>query len=175
MVMLKGWFSRPGSGSLFFFAGKVWPCPASGAWVAPKTCDLQVVASCMFLHVAAKHPSLRSGKRYFLSGSDHAAFLNFSYSQDFSASGTKSVPAVRSTLSNRWCTNIPTWMPKFRRRGSTKFMSGIWGIRLKWPGKWMNGAEPDKWLYEPIGRHVRRIVLPAVVTFAIAALSLRRL
>ena len=40
------------------------------------------------------------GERSFLSGSDHAAFLNFSYSQDFSASGTKSVPAVRSTLSN---------------------------------------------------------------------------
>ena len=42
-------------------------------------------------------------------------------------------------------------------------------------GQMMNGAASDKWLYEPIGRRVRRIVLPAVVMFAIAALSLRRL
>ena len=57
------------------FCSYVIPCPASGALVAPKTCDLQVVASRTFLHVAAGHPSLRSGERYFLSGSDHAAGL----------------------------------------------------------------------------------------------------
>lgn len=54
-------------------------------------------------------------------------------------------------------------------------MPVTWRIWLSRPDKWMNGAESDKWLYEPIGRRVRRIVLPAVVTFAIAALSLRRL
>ena len=57
------------------FCSYVIPCPACGALVAPKTCDLQVVASPPFLHVAAGHPSLRSGERYFLSGSDHAAGL----------------------------------------------------------------------------------------------------
>ena len=55
------------------FCSYVIPCPACGALVAPKTCDLQVVASCTFLHVAVEHPSLRSGERYFLSGPDQAA------------------------------------------------------------------------------------------------------
>ena len=46
-----------------------------GALVAPKTNDLRGVASRSFLHVAAGHPSRCEGERYFLSGSDRAAFL----------------------------------------------------------------------------------------------------
>ena len=57
----------------FFLRWKVWPCPGHGAWVAPKIGDLQVIASLPFLHVAAEHPSLYSGERYFLSGPDQAA------------------------------------------------------------------------------------------------------
>ena len=46
------------------FCSYVIPCPVAGALVAPKTCDLQGVASRSFLHVAAGHPSRCEGERY---------------------------------------------------------------------------------------------------------------
>ena len=56
-----------------FFTPGFLSAPAfAGTLVAPKTNDLQGVASRSFLHVAAVHPSLRSGERYFLSGYDRA-------------------------------------------------------------------------------------------------------
>ena len=59
------------AGSLFFVRNFI-PCPGYGALVAPKTNDLQGVASRSFLHVAAGHPSRCEGERYFLSGDDRA-------------------------------------------------------------------------------------------------------
>ena len=59
----------------------------SGAFVAPKMGNLQVVASLLFLHVAAGHPSLRSGERYFLSGPDHAAVFKLLLFEDPAARG----------------------------------------------------------------------------------------
>ena len=58
-----------------FVAGFLSAPAFAGALIAPKKHDLQGVASRAFLHVAAVHPSLGSGERYFLSGSDRAAVL----------------------------------------------------------------------------------------------------
>ena len=78
----------------------------SGALVAPKTCDLQVVASCTFLHVAAEHPSLRSGERYFLSGPDQAAVFGLLLFSGFrrprSHPLTRSLQAISDTKVDHW-------------------------------------------------------------------------
>ena len=58
-----------------FVAGFLSAPANAGALIAPKKHDLQGVASRAFLHVAAVHPSRCEGERYFLSGSDRAAFL----------------------------------------------------------------------------------------------------
>ncbi|MBR2216861.1 MAG: hypothetical protein IJ850_00795, partial [Alistipes sp.] len=74
--------------------------------VAPKTCDLQVVASCTFLHVAAEHPSLRSGERYFLSGPDQAAVFGLLLFSGFrrprSHPLTRSLQAISDTKVDHW-------------------------------------------------------------------------
>lgn len=74
--------------------------------VAPKTCDLQVVASCTFLHVAVEHPSLRSGERYFLSGPDQAAVFRLLLFSGFrrprSHPLTRCLQDISDTKVNHW-------------------------------------------------------------------------
>ena len=74
--------------------------------VAPKTCDLQVVASCTFLHVAVEYPSLRSGERYFLSGPDQAAVFGLLLFSGFrrprSHPLTRSLQAISDTKVDHW-------------------------------------------------------------------------
>ena len=89
-----------------FFSG-LFPGPSihRGAFVAPKTCDLQGIASPPFLHVAVEYPSLRSGERYFLSGPDQAAgfgLLLFSgFRRPRSHPLTRSLQSLSDTGSDR--------------------------------------------------------------------------
>ena len=90
-----------------FFSG-LFPGPSihRGAFVAPKTCDLQGIASPPFLHVAVEYPSLRSGERYFLSGPDQAAgfgLLLFSgFRRPRSHPLTRCLQAISDTKVDHW-------------------------------------------------------------------------
>ena len=89
-----------------FFSG-LFPGPSihRGAFVAPKTCDLQGIASPPFLHVAVEYPSLRSGERYFLSGPDQAAVFGLLLFSGFrrprSHPLTRSLQAISDTKVDR--------------------------------------------------------------------------